>query len=112
MRLSDLPAAVALCRAAGWNQTERSGDCFWSGRQGKPLQQSGTAGRSARRSCGRTAPHVAWVAMVLVDPAERGRGVGRALLDHAIGLAGEGQALRLDATPAGRLLYSDDGFSR
>ena len=48
--------------------------------------------------------------MVLVDPAERGRGVGRALLDHAIALAGEGQALRLDATPAGRLLYSTMGF--
>ncbi len=110
MRPSDLPAAVALCRAARWNQTEAEWRLF--------LERAPKHTVAAERG-GRTigtallwpyGPRVAWVAMVLVDPAERGRGVGRALLDHAMALADEGQALRLDATPAGRLLYSTMGF--
>lgn len=110
MRPSDLPAAVALCRAAHWNQTEAEWGLF--------LERAPDRTVAAERD-GRTigtallwpyGADVAWVSMVLVDPAERGRGVGRALLDHALGLACEGQALRLDATPAGRLLYSTMGF--
>jgi len=110
MQLSDLPAAVALCRAAGWNQTEAEWRLFLERAPGQTVaaeRDGRTIGTALLWPYG---PHVAWVAMVLVDPAERGRGVGRALLDHAIGLAGEGQALRLDATPAGRLLYSTMGF--
>jgi GNAT superfamily N-acetyltransferase len=110
MRRSDLPAAVALCRAAHWNQTEAEWRLF--------LEHAPDRTVAAERD-GRTigtallwpyGADVAWVSMVLVDPAERGRGVGRSLLDHAIGLAGEGLALRLDATPAGRQLYSTMGF--
>jgi len=110
MRLSDLPAALALCRAAGWNQTEAEWRLFLERAPGKTVaaeRDGRTIGTALLWPYG---AHVAWIAMVLVDPAERGRGVGRALLDHAIGLAGDGQALRLDATPAGRLLYRTMGF--
>lgn len=111
MRVSDLPAAVALCRAARWNQTEAEWRLFLERAPERTVaaeRDGRTIGTALLWPYGR---HVAWVAMVLVDPAERGRGVGRALLDHAIGLGAEGQALRLDATPAGRLLYSTMGFT-
>jgi hypothetical protein len=50
--------------------------------------------------------------MVLVDSRFRGRGIGRALLEHALAhLDGQGIAsLRLDATPLGRPLYETLGF--
>jgi hypothetical protein len=56
---------------------------------------------------------VGWVAMVLVDPAARGRGVGTALMRHALAfLDGRGvRAVRLDATPLGRPLYERLGFA-
>ncbi|MBI1902469.1 MAG: GNAT family N-acetyltransferase, partial [Planctomycetia bacterium] len=55
---------------------------------------------------------VAWVAMVLVDEAHRGRGIGQALMRHALlhldrlGV----RSVRLDATPLGQPLYEKLGF--
>ena len=55
---------------------------------------------------------VAWVAMVLVDEAVRGRGIGTALMRHALAyLDGLGvERVRLDATPLGRPVYKKLGF--
>src|SRR5262249_27861018 len=55
----------------------------------------------------------AWVAMVLVDGAARGRGVGTALMRHALAfLDGYGvRSVRLDATALGRPLYEKLGFA-
>jgi GNAT superfamily N-acetyltransferase len=55
---------------------------------------------------------VAWVAMVLVDAALRGRGLGRALMERALDfLDGAGvRSMRLDATPLGQPLYEKLGF--
>jgi hypothetical protein len=55
---------------------------------------------------------VAWVAMVLVEESVRGRGVGTALVRHALEfLEGRGVAsVRLDATPLGRSVYERLGF--
>ena len=50
--------------------------------------------------------------MVLVDEAVRGRGVGTALMRHALAfLDGRGvRSVRLDATPLGRPIYEKLGF--
>jgi hypothetical protein len=55
---------------------------------------------------------VAWLAMVLVDPVYRGRGIGMALLEHALKFVNaRGVAsVRLDATPLGQPLYEKLGF--
>jgi ribosomal protein S18 acetylase RimI-like enzyme len=55
---------------------------------------------------------VGWVGMMLVDRSYRGRGIGRALMEHALAyLAGQGvQTVRLDATPLGEPLYRSLGF--
>jgi hypothetical protein len=48
--------------------------------------------------------------MVLVDPAARRRGVGTLLLNRGLALIPEKMAARLDATPAGEVLYRKLGF--
>src|SRR5882762_9205255 len=52
----------------------------------------------------------AWIAMMLVDPAYRGRGVGRRLLEAAMDAVPSNLPIRLDATPLGRPLYRRYGF--
>ena len=46
-----------------------------------------------------------WIAMMLVDPAWRGRGMGARLLEEAMGAVPPEIPIRLDATPLGRPLY-------
>jgi GNAT superfamily N-acetyltransferase len=52
----------------------------------------------------------AWIAMMLVDPAHRGRGIGRRLLEAAMDAVPANLPIRLDATPLGRPLYQQYGF--
>src|SRR4029079_3806865 len=51
-----------------------------------------------------------WIGMVLVDPDAQGRGIGSGMVAHAIDALSDMPAVRLDATPAGRLLYQKHGF--
>jgi GNAT superfamily N-acetyltransferase len=111
MTASDLPLGMRLKEQAGWNQTEadwrrclalQPDGCFVAEREG--------LGVGTVTTC--IFGPVAWVAMVLVDVAVRGQGIGRALLDRALAfLDGQGvPSVRLDATPLGRPLYEKLGF--
>ena len=51
-----------------------------------------------------------WIAMMLVDPAYRGRGLGARLLERAMMALPPTLPVRLDATPLGRPLYQRFGF--
>jgi GNAT superfamily N-acetyltransferase len=107
----DIPFAMKLKDQAGWNQTEtdwqrfvdmQPDGCFvaeWDG------QTVGTTVTCVFRS-------VAWIAMVLVDPEFRGRGIGKALMSHALNfLDAQGvSCVRLDATALGKPLYEKLGF--
>jgi ribosomal protein S18 acetylase RimI-like enzyme len=111
LQAADLPLGLRLCRQAGWNQTERDwlrfldlqpDGCFVAEWDGVPV---GT-------TCAFLFGPVAWIAMVLVEESHRGRGIGRALMRHALddldrrGIA----SVRLDATPLGQPLYESLGF--
>jgi ribosomal protein S18 acetylase RimI-like enzyme len=111
MTLADLPLGLRLGGAAGWNQTEadwrrfldlQPDGCFVAEEDGSP------AGTTTTCIFG----GVAWVAMVLVEESSRGRGIGTALLRHALAfLDGRGVAsVRLDATALGQPLYERLGF--
>lgn len=111
MGRADLPLGMRLRQQAGWNQTEadwlrhldlEADACFVAEWDGVPC---GT-------TCTATFGPVAWVAMVLVDVDMRRRGIGQALLEHALAhLDRRGAAsIRLDATPLGRPLYEKLGF--
>ncbi len=109
MRLSDIPAGLALCRASGWNQTVRDWLHFLTAAPHGALaaEQDGTVIGTVA-----TLPYgpFTWISMVLVDPAARGRGVGTLLLERGLELIPEGTAARLDATPAGEIIYRKLGF--
>lgn len=51
-----------------------------------------------------------WIAMMLVDPALRGQGIGRRLLERALDAIPGDRPIRLDATPMGRHLYQQYDF--
>lgn len=109
---TDLPWALQLSRQAGWNQTpadwqraielEPAG-CFAA------VDDTGPVGTTTVCSFG----SVAWIALVLVDVAARGKGYGRALLQHALDYCDQRRidSVRLDATELGRPLYEKLGFA-
>jgi GNAT superfamily N-acetyltransferase len=108
---ADIPFALGLSGLAGWNQTAvdwqrclalQPDGCFVAEWQGTSVATTTTSifGR------------IAWVAMVLVDETVRRRGIGRALMGHALDfLDRRGVAtVRLQATPMGQPLYEQLGF--
>lgn len=108
----DLPAAMRLKEAAGWNQTEEDWlrllrleprGCFAAASGGRLV---GTATTTTYGS------ELAWVGMVLVDPEFRRRGIASRLMHAALAyLDGAGvRAVKLDATPDGRHVYEGFGF--
>lgn len=105
----DLDEASGLSVTAGWNQ--RIDD--W-----RMLLQLAPAGGFAAVGDGQiigTAIGIdygtfGWIAMMLVDPAWRGRGLGARLLEAAMGAVPPEIPIRLDATPLGRPLYQRYGF--
>jgi len=112
MTLADVPAGMRLKDFAGWNQTpadwehflsaNRNG-CFVAESEGRVVGTATTIVYEGR---------FAWIGMVLVDPAFRGRGIGTRLLEKAIEyLDGRGvPTLKLDATPQGKPIYEKLGF--
>ena len=112
LELSDLPAADRLRHAAGWNQTPADWrrmlaldpeGCFAA------VDQNRVVGTATTTSYG---SELAWIGMVLVDPEWRNQGIGRRLLlgclEH---LQAKGiRCIKLDATPAGQVLYEKLGF--
>lgn len=107
-----VPAAMRLNLAAGWNQTEADWlrvlelepeGCFGLFRDGL-LVSTTTAVCYGRK--------LAWIGMVLTDPAFRGRGYARRLMEHALAyLEARGvEWIKLDATDMGRPLYRKLGF--
>jgi GNAT superfamily N-acetyltransferase len=111
LEAQDLPVLTRLKEQAGWNQLEpdlhrlldlEPDGCFLAELDGRPVGTTTTC----------VFGPVAWVAMVLVEQTLRGRGIGTALMEHALTyLARRGvQTIRLDATPLGQPVYEKLGF--
>ena len=132
---ADIPAAMRLKEAAGWNQTEEDWanllaaapeGCFGLDCDGAlaataagvcfPQAQSLPDGRGSvwlrPRRAARRGSSLAWIGMVLTAPEYRGRGFARGLTEHTLAfLARRGAAwIKLDATDMGRPLYLKLGF--
>jgi GNAT superfamily N-acetyltransferase len=108
MTAADIPAGLRLCRAARWNQLEEDWRLFVEPPSGAWLieRDGAVVGTSALARYDR----LAWIAMMLVDPAERRAGHGARLLSAALDAAGGAPCIGLDATPLGEPLYRKFGF--
>lgn len=105
-----LAGALALTRAANWNQNEA--DWRWMLGMGHGwgiVVEDGSLAASTL-----VLPYegkFAWVSMVLVAPAHRRKGYASQLLRTAIAdLESRGLTPILDATPAGHAVYRQEGF--
>jgi GNAT superfamily N-acetyltransferase len=105
---AQLAACLALSRAAGWNQNAADWRLMLEIGRGWGLSQDGTLVASTL-----VLPYgdFAWISMVLVQPEHRRKGFASRLLRRALA---ELRAARLtpvlDATPAGRAVYLQEGF--
>lgn len=108
---SDIPSAMRLKEAAGWNQT----DADW--RRLLSLQPEGCFGAVRDgRLVGTTTTTIygelAWIGMVLVDPEHRRQGIAAKLVKVALEyLNGKVETIKLDATALGRPVYEQFGFA-
>src|SRR6185369_2653967 len=105
----DIAGGLRLCRASGWNQLEEDWRLFVnsSGSGGLLIER---AGQILGTAAYMRYDALAWVAMMLVDPAERGAGLGAQLLAGALAALGDAPCVGLDATPLGEPLYRRFGF--
>jgi hypothetical protein len=111
MTRRDIPFGMRLKEIAGWNQTENDWKrlidlepegCFIAQIDGTDVGTATSISYDDR---------FGWVAMVLVDPDFRRRGVGTTLLNACIEyLENNVAAVKLDATPMGKKLYDTIGF--
>ena len=105
MSTADIDAGLRLCRASHWNQTARDWELF--------LKLSPHGCRVAVKdglvigtvTTVRYEERFSWIGMVLVDPAERGQGIGSLLMSEAMDVLNDIPSIRLDATPAGHKVY-------
>jgi GNAT superfamily N-acetyltransferase len=111
LSLDDVPAGLRLSSEAGWNQTAEDWAIFI--RHGTVFGLQDLDGALVATAA--VLPYAAFgfVAMVLVTPAWRKRGLATGLVEAAIGsLRGRGLVPVLDATPAGACVYGRLGFKR
>lgn len=104
-----LSGCAALSAAAGWNQNEA--DWRLMLRMGPGWGLAAADGTLAASTLVLPYGRFAWISMVLVLPEHRRRGYATRLLRTAIAdLEIRGLTPILDATPAGREVYRQEGF--
>jgi len=107
---ADIPSAMRLKEAAGWNQNEadwrrllslQPDGCFGAVRDGRLVGTTTTT----------IYGELAWIGMVLVDPQQRRQGIAAQLLQVALDYLNEKvETIKLDATALGRPVYQKFGF--
>src|ERR1051326_135576 len=107
---TDVPAAMRLKEAAGWNQTEADwrrllslepNGCFAA------VKDGGLVGTTTTTIY----DEFAWIGMVLVEPQQRRQGIGAKLMNVALEyLSGKVETIKLDATALGQRVYETFGF--
>lgn len=107
---SDVPQALALSQAVGWNQTTADwslviemnpAGCFAMDVEGSVV---------ATTTSIRYGIELAWIGMVLTHPEFRGRGYARALMQSVLDHLSDVRTVKLDATELGAPLYRQLGF--
>jgi len=110
MTPDDVPSGLRLCRLSGWNQVEEDWIAFLklSPDACRVIESNGAVAGTVATL--RFAQKFSWIAMLLVDPAMRGQGIGTDLLNEALRILKNEKCIRLDATEAGARIYCTHGF--
>jgi GNAT superfamily N-acetyltransferase len=110
MTLDDIADGLRLSGAAGWNQREEDWRFLLEGNPGRFVVavRDGRVIGSGGAVCYRTA--LAWVCMILVDPSERGHGIGTEIVEGVLDRVRDISTVGLDATPKGQGVYARLGF--
>jgi GNAT superfamily N-acetyltransferase len=111
LSLDDVPAGLRMSSEAGWNQTAEDWAIFI--RHGTVFGLHDPDGALVATAAVLPYAKFGFVAMVLVTPTWRKRGLATGLVEAAIrSLRGRGLVPVLDATPAGAPVYGRLGFKR
>jgi GNAT superfamily N-acetyltransferase len=111
MTAADIPAGLELCRTARWNQIEADWRRYLSLHpMGARVAVDASDAVIGTVTTLRYDGGFGWIAMVLVAPAHRRQGIASRLVEEAIDLLGPHAPVRLDATPAGELVYRQLAF--
>lgn len=110
LQIEDLEQAAILSYSEGWNQTtddwklliDNPDNICIAAEYDKKVAGTATALNHS--------DNVAWIGMVIVDKAFRGKGIGKLLMTSIIDELRHFRSVKLDATPAGLPLYKDLGF--
>ena len=109
LTLSDVDACLRLSDEAGWNQTADDWRLFI--RHGKTIGMKNDDGTLVASAAALPYDRFGFVSMVLVTAAWRRRGLATKLVDLCVEeLKARGLTPVLDATPAGALVYRQQGF--
>ena len=111
METGDIPAGLALCREAGWNQIADDWDLLLRHSRGAArvvLDEGAIVGTVTAVDYER---RFGWIGMVLVHDRHRHLGLGTRLLSMAMDQLSGCETVKLDATPAGRRVYLPLGFA-
>ncbi len=107
MQLSDMDGLMRLKDAEGWNQLEKDWALLISYKESVNLVAVVDDRIIGTVTAMNYANTVAWIGMMLVDRDYRGRGISKLLMLDAIDKLKKCKSIKLDATPAGRPVYSD-----
>src|SRR5436309_8833391 len=109
MTPEDVPAGLRLCRLARWNQRAEDWLALLANGFFRVVVRDDTiVGSGGAVVYGR---RLAWVAMILVDPAARRQGIATRLMQDVLARLGAVEVVGLEATPHGAAVYGGLGFT-
>lgn len=104
---TDIAAAHALSLAAGWPHRAEDWQMMFDAGDGFVAHDNGdVVGTALYWKCGADS---GTLGLVIVSPAQQGRGIGRQLMERVLEALGD-RVTYLHATPAGKPLYEKLGF--
>lgn len=111
LKKQDIPEAMRLVYAEGWNQTENDWRILVGGEQNACVAAETEGKLVGTATAINYNNDVAWIGMVLVDREYRGRGISKLLLSALMDKLETCKSVKLDATPAGQKVYEKLGFN-
>lgn len=110
MHADDIAAGLSLSADEGWNQTAGDWNFLITSHGSICIAAVCKNEIIATTTAILYAGSVAWIGMVLVKKAYRGRGVSKLLLNHVLEKLQSFPSVKLDATAQGQQVYTKFGF--